>query len=183
MPFRLIGIFTFPLEQFFLTRDFPIFSSLLLFFIIIFFFLSHRPSALRKRRKGLIFTQNISVGNGGVHHHQVIVPFLLYNTKTKSRGLQLHITERCHRPSTTTRHLFQRCSVSLWRRNAALWLHCFPPVSSIIDSILFCCFCLIFLFVLFVFCLFVFVLHCWFVVFVLLFCAVCVFLICRVCLF
>ena len=26
MPFRLIGIFAYPLEQFFLTRDFPIFS-------------------------------------------------------------------------------------------------------------------------------------------------------------
>ena len=39
-------------------------------------------------------------------------------------------------PSTTSRHLFQRCSVSLWRGNAALWLNRFPPVSSFIDSII-----------------------------------------------
>ena len=38
-------------------------------------------------------------------------------------------------PSITTRQLFQRCSVSLWRGNAALWLHRFPPISSYIDSI------------------------------------------------
>ena len=38
--------------------------------------------------------------------------------------------------STTSRHLFQRCSVSLWRGNAALWLNRFPPVSSFIDSII-----------------------------------------------
>ena len=52
MPFRLIDIFVFPLKQFFLTRDFPIFSSSSSFFFFIFFFfffLSHRPSALRKR--------------------------------------------------------------------------------------------------------------------------------------
>ena len=53
MPFRLIAIFAFPLEQFFVTRDFPIFSSSSSFFFFIFFFLSHRPSALRKRGKGL----------------------------------------------------------------------------------------------------------------------------------
>ena len=89
MPFRLIGIFAFPLEQFFLTRDFSIFSSSSSsssFFFFIFFFLSHRPSALRKRRKGLIFTPNISTGHGGVHRHQAIVSFLLYDTTTKSRG-------------------------------------------------------------------------------------------------
>ena len=38
-------------------------------------------------------------------------------------------------PSITSHHLFQRCSVSLWRGNAALWLHRFPPISSYIDSI------------------------------------------------
>ena len=80
MPFRLIGIFAFQLEQFFLTRDFPIFSSSSSFFFFIFFFLSHRPSALRKPGKGLIFTPNISMGDGGVHRHQAIVPFLLYDT-------------------------------------------------------------------------------------------------------
>ena len=107
MPFRLIDIFAFPLEQFFLTRDFPIFSSSSSssssspssFFFI--FFLSHRPSALRKRGKGLIFTPNISTGDGGVHRHQAIVPFLLYDTTTKSRGLQLHITKRRHFTTAT----------------------------------------------------------------------------------
>ena len=105
MPFRLIGIFAFPLEQFFPTRDFPIFSSSSssssssFFFFI--FFLSHRPSALRKRGKGLIFTPNISTGDGGVHRHQAIVPFLLYDTTTKSRGLQLYITERRHFTTAT----------------------------------------------------------------------------------
>ena len=68
----------FPLEQFFLTRDFPIFSSSSSFFF--FFFLSHRPSALRKCGKGLIFTPNISTGNGGVHRHQAIMPFLSCST-------------------------------------------------------------------------------------------------------
>jgi hypothetical protein len=34
-------------------------------------------------------------------------------------------------PAVSIRHLFQRCSVSLWRGNAALWLHRFP-----IDSII-----------------------------------------------
>ena len=29
-------------------------------------------------------------------------------------------------PADSIRHLFQRCSVSLWRGNAALWLHRFP---------------------------------------------------------
>ena len=29
-------------------------------------------------------------------------------------------------PAVSIRHLFQRCSVSLWRGNAALWLHRFP---------------------------------------------------------
>ena len=80
MPLRLIGIFAFRLEQFFLTRNFPIFSSSSSFFFI--FFISHRPSALRKRGKRLIFTPNISTGDGGVHRHQAIVPFLLYDTTT-----------------------------------------------------------------------------------------------------
>ena len=80
MPFRLIGICAFPLEQIFLSRDFPIFFVIILFFFI--FSLSHRPSALRKRGKGLIFTPNISTGDGGVHRHQAIVPFLLYDTTT-----------------------------------------------------------------------------------------------------
>ena len=104
MPFRLIGIFAFRLEQFFLTRDFTIFSSSSSsssFFFFIFFFLCHRPSALRKRGKRLIFTPNIFTGDGGVHRHQAIVPFLLYDPTTKSRGLQLHITERRHFTTAT----------------------------------------------------------------------------------
>ena len=92
----------FPLEQFFLTRDFPIFlSSSSFFFFIFFFFLSNRPSALRKRGKGLIFTPNISTGDGGVHSHHTIVPFFPYDTTKKSRGLQLHITERRHFTTAT----------------------------------------------------------------------------------
>ena len=38
-------------------------------------------------------------------------------------------------PSITSRQLFQRCSVSLWREYDALWLHRFPPISSFIDSV------------------------------------------------
>ena len=38
-------------------------------------------------------------------------------------------------PSITSCQLFQRCSVLLWRGNAALWLHRFPPISSFIDSV------------------------------------------------
>ena len=76
-------------------------SSSSSFFFFIFFFLSHRPSALRKREKRLIFTPNISTGDGGVHRHQAIVPFLLYDPTTKSRGLQLHITERRHFTTAT----------------------------------------------------------------------------------
>ena len=108
MPFRLIGIFAFPLEQFFLTHDSPIFSSSSSSFFFIFFFLSHRPSALRKRGKRLIFTPNNSTGDGGVHRHQAIVPFLLYDPTTKSRGLQLHITERRH---FTTATPFRVCAL------------------------------------------------------------------------
>ena len=36
-----------------------------------------------------------------MHRHQAIVPFLLYDTTTKSRGLQLHITERRHFTTAT----------------------------------------------------------------------------------
>ena len=105
MPFRLIGIFVFSLEQFFSHAHFPIFpsssSSFFFFFIFFFFFLNLRPSALRKQGKGLIFTPNISTGDGGLHRHQAIVPFLLHDTTTKSRGFQLHITERRHFTTTT----------------------------------------------------------------------------------
>ena len=82
MHFGLIGIFAFLLEQFFLTRDFPLFFVIIL---LIFFFLSHRPSALRKHGKRLLFTPNISPSDGGVHRHQAIGPFLFYDT-TKILG-------------------------------------------------------------------------------------------------
>ena len=62
-------------------------------------------------------------------------------------------------PSITSRQLFQRCSVSLWRGNAALWLHRFPPISSYIDSIVWLCLCGLFCFLYFV------VFFCFFVVF------------------
>ena len=48
-----------------------------------------------------VCTPNISTGDGGVHRHQAIVPFLLYDTTTKSRGLQLHIIERRHFTTAT----------------------------------------------------------------------------------
>ena len=75
-----IGVFAFSLEPIFLTRNF--FVIIIFFFFFIFFFLSHRPSALSKRGKELIFTPNISTGDGGVHRHQAIAPFLLYDTRT-----------------------------------------------------------------------------------------------------
>ena len=77
------------------------FFVIFFFFFFFFIFFSHRPSALRKRGKRLIFTPNISTGDGGVHRHQTIVPILLYDTTTKSRGLQLHITERRHFTTAT----------------------------------------------------------------------------------
>ena len=40
--------------------------------------------------------------------------------------------------------------MSLWRGNAALLLHHFPPVSSIIDTIVCSLFCFVFVFVCFV---------------------------------
>ena len=83
------------------TRFSDFFVIIFFFFFFFIFFFSHRPSALRKRWKRLIFTPNISTGDGGVHRHQAIVPILLYDTTTKSRGLQLHITERRHFTTAT----------------------------------------------------------------------------------
>ena len=37
-------------------------------------------------------------------------------------------------PADTTRHLFQRLSVSLWRGNATLWLSRLPAVSAWVDG-------------------------------------------------
>ena len=39
-------------------------------------------------------------------------------------------------PSDSIKHLFQKCSVALWRGNASLWLHRFPSVSPHIDSVI-----------------------------------------------
>ena len=39
-------------------------------------------------------------------------------------------------PAETTRHLFQRCSISLWRGNATLWLRRLPVHPPTIDGIL-----------------------------------------------
>ena len=52
-------------------------------------------------------------------------------------------------PSESVRHLFQRCSISLWRGNASLWLHRYPTISPHIDStilflFLFLFFCFLF---------------------------------------
>ena len=89
--------------------DFFVIIFFFFFFFFIFFFLSHRPSALRKRGKRLIFTPNISTGDGGVHRHQAIVPFLLYDRTTKSRDPQLHITERRHFTTTTPFRIRAMC--------------------------------------------------------------------------
>ena len=39
-------------------------------------------------------------------------------------------------PGETTRHLFQRLSVALWRGNATLWLNCLPTHSPWVDGII-----------------------------------------------
>ena len=39
-------------------------------------------------------------------------------------------------PADTKRHLFQRCSITLWRGNAALWLNRMSTVSSRVDGII-----------------------------------------------
>ena len=52
-------------------------------------------------------------------------------------------------PSETTRHLFQRCAISLWKGNAALWLHRFPPFHPFVDSCIYLLFvCTVFNYVL-----------------------------------
>ena len=48
-------------------------------------------------------------------------------------------------PADSILHLFQRCSVSLWRVNAALWHHQFPKGPfywQVFLFVLFCVFCL-----------------------------------------
>ena len=79
--------------------SFVIITIIIIIIIIIFFFfffLSQQPSALRKNGRDLIFTQKIPTGDGGVHCHQVIDIFLLYDTEIKSWVLRLHVTELRH---------------------------------------------------------------------------------------
>ena len=87
-PYRLIRTFVSSGEQNFVARKFPTFSSSsssFFFFIFFFFFLSHSPSALRKQGTVLIFTQNVTTGDGGVHRPQAIDSSLLYETRA-NRG-------------------------------------------------------------------------------------------------
>ena len=59
-------------------------------------------------------------------------------------------------PSDSIQHLFQKCSVALWRGNASLWLHRFPSVSPHIDSVIqVSFFCVIFILPFFLFVLFI----------------------------
>ena len=39
-------------------------------------------------------------------------------------------------PAETIRHLFQRCSIALWRGNEALWIHCCPVHLPSVDGAL-----------------------------------------------
>jgi hypothetical protein len=39
-------------------------------------------------------------------------------------------------PAEATRHLFQRCAISLWRGNAALWIHRCPSLASSVDGVI-----------------------------------------------
>ena len=39
-------------------------------------------------------------------------------------------------PAETTRHLFQRCAISLWKGNATLWIRRMPTHSPFIDGTL-----------------------------------------------
>ena len=38
-------------------------------------------------------------------------------------------------PSESTRHLFQRCAITLWRGNAALWIRRCPPYAPSVDGV------------------------------------------------
>ena len=38
-------------------------------------------------------------------------------------------------PAESTRHLFQRLAISLWRGNATLWLHCQPIRPASVDGL------------------------------------------------
>ena len=38
-------------------------------------------------------------------------------------------------PADSTRHLFQRCAISLWRGNAALWIRRIPTLAPSVDGV------------------------------------------------
>ena len=38
-------------------------------------------------------------------------------------------------PADSIHHLFQRCAISLWRRNAALWIRRIPTLAPFVDGI------------------------------------------------
>ena len=114
--------------------DFFVIIIFFFFFFFFFFFLGHRPSALRKRGKRLIFTPNISTGDGGVHRHQAIVPFLLYDPTTKSRGLQLHITERRHFTTATPFRVRAMCQYNS-ADHACCCLSPFPSLQLLTASV------------------------------------------------
>ena len=38
-------------------------------------------------------------------------------------------------PADSTRHLFQRCAISLWRGNAALWIRRLPTLAPSVDGV------------------------------------------------
>ena len=61
-----------------------------------------------------------------MHRHQAIVPFLLYDTTTKSRGLQLHITERRHFTTATPFHV-----CAMWIYSADRTCCCQSPFPSL----------------------------------------------------
>ena len=44
-------------------------------------------------------------------------------------------------PSSTSKHLFGRLAIALWRGNACLWLHRHPHLSTVLrnDIIVVCC--------------------------------------------
>ena len=74
------------------------FFVIVFFFFFFFIFFNHRPNALRKRGKRLLFAPNISTGDASSPSDR---SFLALRHNDKSQGLQLHITERRHFTTTT----------------------------------------------------------------------------------
>ena len=51
-------------------------------------------------------------------------------------AISLHLAQRIGASSAITRrHLYQKCSISLWRGNAALWLHQINTIPPGVDNI------------------------------------------------